>query len=141
MDFVSIGLLISGGFVAFLILVFRHEQRSGRRILEGVRSAADRGVLRSGAFLTEVGQFIGRNFVRQIIHYIFHRFLGVILRTVENIEGRLRTVMRVNKNLARTVERESAERTKLEEIALHKAASALTEAEKRTHKERALRGL
>ncbi len=50
-------------------------------------------------------------------------------------------MMRVNKTLAKNAERESETRTKLEEIALHKVATALSEEEKKAHKDKMLNGI
>jgi hypothetical protein len=85
--------------------------------------------------------FIGTDFIRQIFHYLFHKILKSGLALLKGAEQYLRTMMRVNKTLAKSAERQSATRTKLEEIALHKAENALTEEEKRAHKDKMLGGV
>jgi len=55
-------------------------------------------------------------------------------------ERAVRNIMRTNKTLARSAERERATRTKLEEVALHKIEVALSDKERAVHKERALNG-
>lgn len=79
-------------------------------------------------------------FVRQAVHYLFHTLLRSILGLVKGSEKGLRNVMRINKTLARRAERESSTRSKLEEIAIHKAAHALTEDEKRIRRAKMLQG-
>ncbi len=83
---------------------------------------------------------LSRDSFRIVFHYILHTFLKFILTVNKKWEQRVRTMMRVNKTLAQNVERERTTRTKLEEIALHKAKYALTEDEKKKHKDKMLEG-
>ncbi len=86
-------------------------------------------------------RFIGRDFVRQILHYFFHTVLNAILTVLKKSESSLRDIMRANRTIAKKIEQESEFRTKLEEIALHKVSTALTEEEKKEHREKMLNGM
>jgi hypothetical protein len=140
MDVVTIGLLVSTFCVLALALLFRYEEKRGLRFLEHVRIRADFYVLKATAALHKLLNYTGRNFIRQVAHYLFHSLLRSVLDMLKRGEKSLRNAMRINKTLAKRAERESTTRTKLEEIALHKAANALTEDEKRLHKEKMLQG-
>jgi len=141
MDFVTTGLIVSLLCVTVLSTLFAYERRSNVRFLGGVRTHLDFFVLRCAYAMHTTFRKAGMNLIRQIGHYIFHTLLGLILAFIKRCEQGLYNVMRVNKTLARSAERENATRTKLEEIALHKVASALSEEEKQAHKEKMLNGM
>ncbi len=140
MSFVATGFFVSVGVLLFLSILFRYEAKRGVRFFEGIRTHIDFAVLKVSHALHRVTRFFGRDLIRQIFHYVFHTFLRAILLFVKKSEHGLRNVMRVNKTLAKNAERESASLSKLEEIALHKVSSALTEEEKRKHKAKVLSG-
>ncbi len=102
---------------------------------------ADFLVIKLSHRLSQLGVLISRDFLRQIIHYLFHNVLRYLIARIRKIEERLRRVMHANKVLAKNVEREGMVRSKLEEVALHKVAHALTEEEKRKVKEKTLNGM
>ncbi len=140
MSITVIGLIVSGTMLAFLVLLFRHETVRGARYGERARTQADFFVLKTSYTIHKMMRFIGRDFIRQAIHYVFHTILRFVLAFVALCEHGLRNVMHVNRTLAKNAERESVSRNKLEEIALHKVASALSEEEKREHREKTLNG-
>jgi hypothetical protein len=134
------------GFVAsvalgfFLIILFRHEHKKGRRFADRTRRHADFLVLQVSHSFHKGLQYVGRDALRQTFHYVFHTVLSLVLRLIKQSENGLREAIRSNKTIARNAERESATLSKLEEIALHKIASALTEEEKKAHKDKTLQG-
>ena len=140
MDPILIGLLGSVIFTVALSLLFRYEKRKNVRIFGKVRAYADVFVLRTIRGAHMLLRFIGRDLVRQIFHYLFHTFLRLVLAVVARCEEALRKAMQVNRTLARSVDEENRTRSKLEEIAFHKATHALSEEEKREHRERMLQG-
>lgn len=140
MSVITIGLCASGFTVVFLALLFRFEGRRGVRFGEHLRNHADVMVLKGIHYLHAVLHYAGRDFFRQIMHYLLHTLLRSLLDFMVHTEKSLRNAMRINKTLAKRAERESMTRSKLEEIALHKVESALTEEEKRMHKEKMLEG-
>ncbi len=141
MDFVTTGLIASLLLLTVLVLLFTYERRKGTRILGGVRTHLDFFMLRFGYALHTTFRRAGLNLVRQIGHYVFHTLLGMVLSCIKRCERGLYNVMRVNKTLAKNAERESATLSKLEEVALHKVATALSEKEKIAHKEKMLNGM
>lgn len=135
-----VGFLISFGIVIALFVLFGIEERRGVRFASSLRAQADFLVLKLDHKVGVVLQLFGRDFIRQLFHYLFHTILRFLLVRVRKLEAGLKNVMRVNKTIAQTVERENATRTKLEEVAKHKVASALSEEEKRKIKEKTLNG-
>lgn len=140
MSIVSTGLILSAITVFLLSMLFRYEGERGVRIAERIRTHFDFLVLKAFHTMHAGIRFLGRDFIRQVLHYIFHTLLMGILRIVERLEKSLHTIMRTNKTLARTAKRENETRNKLEEIALHKVASALSEEEKKEHRDNMLSG-
>ncbi|HEU4677237.1 MAG TPA: hypothetical protein VFS75_00795 [Candidatus Paceibacterota bacterium] len=141
MDPFLTGLVVSALVALILNAFFLHEERTGKRVLGRLRAKADIGVLRAGRQLRAALHYIGRDFLRQLFHYLFHRVLKAALALIRRIELALRNAIRVNKSLAKSVDAERLERTKLEEIAFHKAATALSDEEKRERRERMLEGV
>lgn len=121
-------------------LLFRVERIRGKRFGEHLRIRADFVVLKATKYVHTALNYTGRDFIRQVVHYFFHTILHSVLEFTKRAEKGLRNVIRINKTLAKRAERESVTRTKLEEIALHKVATALTEDEKRIRREKELRG-
>lgn len=132
--------LVSVLFVLSLALLFRIEGKRGRRFGEHLRIRTDFIVLKATKYVHSALNYTGRDFIRQVAHYLFHTILRSVLEFTKRAEKGLRNVMRINKTLAKRAERESTTRTKLEEIALHKVETALTEDEKRVRREKELRG-
>ncbi len=141
MSFIATGLCISALFLAILCILFVYEKKNNTRFFDGFRTRFDFVVLRVAYVLHAFFRKIGGGFFRQIFHYIFHTILGLILLFLRMCDRGLRNMMRVNKTLAKNAERESETRTKLEEIALHKVATALSEEEKKAHKDKMLNGI
>lgn len=140
MSTVSLGLIISLSVTLFLVFLFRYERRVGRRVGERTRARVDFYVLKTTYTLHKTLRRMGKDMALQILHYLFHSFLRLVLYVVHKFDAGLRAMMQVNRTLAKRAERESVTRSKLEEIALHKAETALTEEEKRAHKEKILSG-
>ncbi len=140
MDFIATGLIISCSTLGALLLLFRYERRKGVRVGEKVRQYIDFGAYIVHENFERISWFVGRDCVRQVFHYLFHTVLRVILSFLRRCEYALKNAMRVNKTLAKNVERENMERSKLEEIAIHKVENALSEEEKKVHKDKALKG-
>ena len=140
MSFALIGLYISALSVVVLCVFFRHERTRGIRYGEHLRARADLFVMKLEYRVHKMAHFIVSDLVKQLGHYSFHTLLKTVLVLMTKAEKGLRNVMRVNKTLAKSAERESTTRTKLEELALHKAEHSLTEEEKKHHRDRSLNG-
>lgn len=140
MDFVTIGLIVSSSTVLILIALFAFEARRGARIFLRLRRYADYLVLRATCGVRHVVKYFVIHVVRQTGHYSFHLLLAGALSLMRRGERAVRDIMRTNKTLARTAERERTSKTKLEEIALHKMETTLSDKERTLRKERALNG-
>ncbi len=140
MSTLEIVFLVSVLSVLFLSILFRIEEKRSKRFGEHLRIRTDFVVLKATKYLHTALNYTGRDFIRQVAHYLFHTILRSVLEFTKRAEKGLRNVMRINKTLAKRAERESTTRTKLEEIALHKVETALTEDEKRIRREKELRG-
>ncbi len=140
MNVIGLGLIISASFLILFFILTGYEAKKGTRFMERFRTYIDLFVLRISHGVRRGLHYIGTDLFRQIFHYLFHRMLRFTLSCVTRGEKYVRTMMRVNKTLAKDAERESETRTKLEEIALHKIATALSEEEKQARKEKTLLG-
>ncbi len=137
---VVFGLLGSLVTALLLVVLFRIEGKRGVRYADTLRRHADFFVLKAAHAFHATLRYVGGSALRQILHYLFHSVLSVILEFIKQCESGLRNMIRSNRTIARNAERESATLNKLEEIALHKVASALTEEEKKAHREKVLSG-
>ena len=140
MSTLQIVFLASVFSVFALAVLFRIERKRGKRFGEYLRIRTDFFVLKATKYVHTALNYTGRDFIRQVIHYLFHTVLRSVLEFTKRAEKGLRNVIRINKTLAKRAEQESVTRTKLEEVALHKVATALTEDEKRIRREKELRG-
>lgn len=134
------GLIVSVVLSGLLLLLFRYERKRGERFLESVRMRLDLVLVKIHYLFHTKLRLLSNEFFRQLFRYLYHTILKMALTLVTNFEKRIRENIKINKTLARHAEREDEALTKLEELALHKAEYALTEEEKRRHKDQALNG-
>jgi hypothetical protein len=140
MDFVETGLVTSFCATLLLVALFAIESRRGTRFLSRTRLYSDYFVIRLIRALRSSVRYVAVHVVRQVGHYSFHVLLASMLALMTRGERAVRNIMRTNKTLAKTAERDRVTRSKLEEIALHKMETALSDEERAIHKERALNG-
>lgn len=140
MDAVTTGLVASTVATVLFSGLFFYEGKRGVRLLGRARAYADVFVLRGERALHDTTRFIGKDLVRQLARYSYHQFLRTVLALTRRCEDALRNAIRTNKTIAKTQEDEREVRSKLEEIALHKATVALSEEEKRKRREKTLQG-
>lgn len=136
----EIGLVASFSAVVVFATLFAIEKRRGARFFPRMRYELDHAVLRTAQTISGAFRYVAVHVVRQVGHYSFHMLLSGALALMKRAERTVRSVMRTNKTLAKTAERDRATRSKLEEIALHKIETTLSEKERKAHKERALNG-
>ncbi len=141
MGIVELGFVVSVVLLIILFILFSYEAERGERFAESYRARGDFFVLKCVFTAKRSLRLIEKDTVRQTIHYFLHRLLNRFIACTKWTEEKLRRVVHVNKKLAKNAERESATRTKLEELTLHKAATTLSEQEKKKRKEKSLRGL
>lgn len=121
-----------------LLFLFRFESRRGSRFLEGPRTSFDALVSRVVARLTRMGLMLGREPVRQSFHYIFHNLLQGLKGLLKRIEIWIDGLLRTNKALAKKAAEAKTTKSKLDEIAEHKAMTTLTPKERKVHKEKSI---
>jgi len=130
--------IISASCLLALVLLFTLEKRKRARFLAPLRNFFDRVVNAVGSFLSNIGGYLGRDVIRQTVHYFFHNCLKALLSFLRRLEGGTDKLLRTNKALARKVVRERLVRTKLDEMVEHKEATALSPKEKRARKEKSI---
>lgn len=140
MSFAYTGLAVSSGVLFGLVILFTFEMHRGERVLERYRKHADFFIIKVVYAFHSFTRKVWRDYIQQIAHYIFHTLLKHLLNGLRRGEEGIKTAMKVNRALARNAERESFERSHLEEIALHKAKVALSEKEKEVRKRKTLEG-
>lgn len=141
MTFALSGLLGSLVISLTLIILFHYESVIGRRFGERWRVRADFYILKIKYSLHKSYRRISNDLLKQICRYLFHMVLKLSLLCVTKVEKWLRENIHANRTLAKYADRENATKSKLEELTLHKAEIALTEEEKKMHRERSLEGM
>ena len=134
------GLLVSVSVTVLLVLLFEFERARGKRFLGNVRVHLDTGIAQLSASISKRLSVFEKDVFRQSLHYFFHSVITLILTGVRHVESWLRSLLQSNRMLARKGRSGTQSRNKLHEIAEHKASVALTEEEKKKHKEALLEG-
>jgi len=131
--------LVSAGILCFLSVLFYIEKRRGTRFLSSLREAGDRGIAWLIRHMSRVSGFLERDVFRRTIHYVFHRVLEFMLSGLHVLEYYVGKLIHTNRTIAKKGAREpSGATTKLAEIAEHKVNTALSDEERREHKERSV---
>ncbi len=136
----AISAAVCTSITVLLVLFFAYEMREGVRFGKNIRLHFDFYVLKASHFIRHFIRLISADLLRQIMHYTFHTLLGAILFALKYGERRIHDIQRANRQRARTSRVERTTRNKLDEIAEHKIAVALSEEEKRHRKEKHLLG-
>lgn len=125
-----LSLLATGGALALACLVTSYEQHVGRRVfLVSVRRWLDYLVDESYFFALWFNQRVNVNNLQLFIIALFQSLLRYSLQITYRLEQRIEVLQRRNQVVTKRIVTE--QQTVLQEIALHKAEVALTEAEKR----------
>lgn len=140
MSRIEIGLLVSALVFLGLLVFFQYEAKRGVRILPRLRTQFDFLVIRWTHTVRVSSALFFKRMLKQVLHFMFHSFLHIVLKIVRWFEHRITRMIRANYTHAHRGDYSGAERNKLGEIALHKIKTALTEEEKERHKESVLRG-
>ncbi len=133
-----IGIIVSALFVVLLSVLYRAEKTRGVRVFASARKSFDRGAVVLETSFEKTFRYIGREMPRQSLHYCFHTILVSALHFLKRCENGVMSALRSNRIMARKVKSERTSRNKLDEIAEHKAAIAMSEDEKKEHKEKML---
>jgi len=140
MSIATTGLLVSATIVVLLSLLFSHEEKRGVRYGESLRIRFDFLVLQVSHTMHNGFRFLGSGFLRQAFHYVFHSILRAVLKLIKKFEDSIRNIMYTNRTIAKSAEKEHATRSMLEEVALHKLETTLSEEEKKRRKAEVLEG-
>ncbi len=135
-----IGFVVSALCVFGLIVLFRYEEQKGARFADRARLRLDYFIVTVSVNFRNALRFVSKDFLQQTFHYLLHTILKYTILGINKMEQRIRKLMHVNKTIAKKAERESTTRSKLDEVALHKVATALTEEQKRVRKEKSILG-
>ncbi len=133
-----IGFLISSILTLFLFVLFRIEDRRGVRYLPVFRASLDHVVVMSEQWWIRFFGFLHRDFLYQIVRYTYNGVLSLLLRGLRFFEHNVQDSIRRNRLMARQSDRVRTTRNKLDEIAEHKAAIALSEEEKKKRRSETL---
>ncbi len=131
---------LCAGAVLFCVFLFRTEERRGERLFKSVRLHLDFYVLKLEHGIRHFFQYLSMDLLRQVLHYIFHTVLGAMLHLLKRYEKRVQDLQRSNRMHARKSHTERTTRNKLDLIAEHKIAVALTDEEKQHRKDKMLSG-
>ncbi len=126
--------ILIGSTVTLVILtgVFRLEDRSGKIVvLGGVRRWFNGTLTALVARAMGWHPYVGRGFMRLILHYLAHGLLRRILIGIRRIEHWIEQLMRQNRQVAKSIDAEKRHSSHLQAIADHKVETALSEREKR----------
>jgi hypothetical protein len=135
-----IGFGISVSSTVILLLLFSYEERRARRVFHNARVRLDVLVERIDTKIYNLFHIAGQDILRQAIHYFFHTMLSTVLRFLRRLEERVQLALRSNKVLAKKSREERTSKNKLDHIADHKASVALSDSEKKKHKDDVLSG-
>lgn len=126
------------GLTLWSVLLGVEERRGARIVLAGVRQAFD-GVLRQlESFIGRLTDQLGRSAFRQLLQFVVHAFLQVLLFVVRGLEFLLRKLQRTNRQVVRSIEHADAD-THLSEVKHHTDSFKLSDEEKRQRRRELLR--
>lgn len=131
-------MLASGLALLLVSLLFRSEERSGRRfLLSGLRDRADAYIERSAISFLGVKKVMGASSLRLFLHYVLHQILSAILFIINFVEDRLHRLRAKNKVVAKDIKAKSDD-SHLARVAEHKNAVSLSPEERERIREQTL---
>ena len=134
--------VVSGGVSLALIALFQFEQTSGMRLLRSARVLFDRAVEQARNRIAASYRAVSGPALRASVHYLFHKLLSALLRSVARLEAKLHSIARSNKDRAnRSVNSEGVtSASHLSAIADYKRETELSDSEKQERRDAALSG-
>lgn len=120
-----------------MLVVF--EKKKGTRFGARIRSSLDASLDSMEEEVTSHVPVVNRTFFRHLFHYGIHQVLSHVLRWIAGIENALKAGLRFNRTKAKVVLKANTD-SHLQKIADHKEEVALSDEEKKLHKEAALEG-
>ena len=122
--------LSMGGLMALVLLFRAEDKRDSRLVLGRLRGFIDLGLVRLGRSIEYVFQRFGGGMLRQILHFVIHKFLRLLLSGVRGLEFLLRKLQRTNRHVAESIVMADGE-THLSEVRAHRESIKLSDEEKR----------
>jgi len=135
-----IGIIASSMVIASLELLFHFEQKRGERFGRPLREALDRVVYGWSLALGKILRHVGSGFFKVSLHKFFHKLLMGILYFLKRVEGKVERTIRSNYQEAKKTNKQRKGKSMLDHVTEHKELVALSESEKRRHKESVLSG-
>lgn len=133
-------MLYSGVVTAILFALFSFEAKRKQRFAGRFRTWLDEGVETAEEKIFIGLRFLERDILRLSAHYIFHIVLASCLSVVRILEKLLHNVLHFNRQQAKRSTSSNNQRTIFDEIREHQTSVAMTETQKRKHKEKVLSG-
>ena len=134
------GIIASSIGVVWLVLLFNFEAKKGKRTFGAARDSLDRSLLRIENVYISSMQKASSGLSRQAVHFFFHTLLVGLLRLLRRCEEKIDVLLRSNRTLAKKAREVNAAKSKLDEIAEHKASVALSDEERKRRREESLNG-
>jgi len=131
--------IVVWALTALWVVVLIVERGSRHRFLARFRVPLDRMFERATRTVGSQVPVVNEGFFRHLFHYSIHRALSRLLRLTEWVAVGIRSVVHFNRKKAKVVTAPNQD-SHLQKIAVHKEENALTDKEKKTRKQKALRG-
>jgi len=131
--------LVSGGVVLALTVLFRCERTRGARFAGAARTRFDHTLEEFGVRTRYLYRQCAGQTLRQSLHYVFHQILTAMLRLIQRAEASVYSIVRHNKNRANR-HAEGAPSAHLSALAEHKRTTKLSDAQIRQRRDEALNG-
>ncbi len=131
--------IVVWALTALWVLVLIVESGSGHRFLARFRIPLDKLFERATRTVGSQVPVVNEGFFRHLFHYSIHRTLSRLLRFTEWVAVGIRSVVHFNRKKAKVTTEPNPD-SYLQKIAVHKEENALTDKEKKTRKQKALRG-
>ena len=133
--------LVSVSAFVFLTTLFVYEKKRGARYLDRLRSYLDRSFSASAEGVEGYLPEVNSNFMRQLFHYVTHKFLAAMLFVLRRFEYAVEKIAQFNRTKAQSTNGNGTSgATHLTEIAKHKEDAKLSEKEKQKRRKEALEG-
>lgn len=121
-------------FCLYSLLVSFEKRRGKRVLLSGLRGFFDLVLVKISTFIRYWLNYIGRHIIKLSWYYSIHRFLQLVMTVLVKTYDRLEVLFMHNRDRARVIKverKKMKQRSHLDQVADHKEAVSLSEAEKK----------
>ncbi|MFT7507087.1 MAG: hypothetical protein ACI92I_000225 [Acidimicrobiales bacterium] len=111
--------------------IFRIEDARGSHllVLAHTRSLFNKSIVKLSGALSKMDTYVGRGFLRLMLHYLAHSVLQKFLSLINRAEKWVENLLRRNKQVSKDI-RSAKKRTHLDAMTEHKEEVALTDVQK-----------